>query len=148
MANLDLWGQLESLKGYAIQLTGNTDRANDLLQETALKVLEKGLKYDLPLLAVVAKNIFINDYRRAQKIEYVPELFYLTEKCYQPDRLLMDDCKQALNRTGANGECLKLFYMGYSYQEIADKKRVPIGTIKSRIHIAKKQAQKYLKTLV
>ena len=34
---------------------------------------------------------------------------------------------------------------GYAYQEIADKQDLPIGTVKSRIFIAKKRLQQDLK---
>ncbi|MCU7551315.1 hypothetical protein OCK74_19490 [Chitinophagaceae bacterium LB-8] len=37
-----------------------------------------------------------------------------------------------------------LYLQGYHYQEIADLLNQPLGTIKSRIHFAKKQLQKKL----
>ena len=38
-----------------------------------------------------------------------------------------------------------LYLKGYAYQEIADKQDLPIGTVKSRIFIAKKRLQQDLK---
>jgi DNA-directed RNA polymerase specialized sigma24 family protein len=35
-----------------------------------------------------------------------------------------------------------LFLAGYSYKEIAKKMKIPIGTVKSRIHLGKKQIRK------
>ena len=41
-------------------------------------------------------------------------------------------------------ESLKLYMSGYSYQEISDIKGIPIGTVMSRIHCARKQFKKML----
>ena len=38
----------------------------------------------------------------------------------------------------------RMYVSGYKYQEIADKMNIPLGTVKSRIFIARKKAQAYL----
>ena len=35
-------------------------------------------------------------------------------------------------------QCFELYYMGYKYQDIAEVLNEPLGTIKSRIHFARK----------
>jgi len=37
-----------------------------------------------------------------------------------------------------------MHYEGYKYEEIAQELSVPIGTVKSRIHLARKQLKKLL----
>jgi len=37
---------------------------------------------------------------------------------------------------------IKMFLSGYSYKEIAKHMNIPIGTVKSRIHLGKKQILK------
>jgi RNA polymerase sigma-70 factor (ECF subfamily) len=37
---------------------------------------------------------------------------------------------------------IKMFLSGYSYKEIASQMKIPIGTVKSRIHLGKKQIRK------
>ena len=37
---------------------------------------------------------------------------------------------------------LLLFLAGFSYKEIAEEMNIPIGTVKSRIHLGKKQIRK------
>ena len=43
---------------------------------------------------------------------------------------------------GAYEKPILLFLAGYSYKEIAQKMNIPIGTVKSRIHLGKKQIRK------
>ena len=38
-----------------------------------------------------------------------------------------------------------MYFEGYKYQEIADHFRIPIGTVKTRIHMARQQLKKKLK---
>ena len=40
---------------------------------------------------------------------------------------------------------LKLFLAGLKYEEIAQEKNLPIGTVKSQIHQAKEELRKLLK---
>ena len=61
-----------NLKYYALSLTSDRDRANDLLQETFLKALTYSDKFaeDTNFKAwvyTIMKNTFINDYRKASK---------------------------------------------------------------------------------
>ena len=40
---------------------------------------------------------------------------------------------------GAYGRPIRMFLAGYSYKEISKSMKIPIGTVKSRIHLGKKQ---------
>jgi RNA polymerase sigma-70 factor (ECF subfamily) len=51
------------------------------------------------------------------------------------DRKELKECIRCLPPTYSKP--LKLFLAGYAYKEIAKMTEVPIGTVKSRIHIAK-----------
>jgi DNA-directed RNA polymerase specialized sigma24 family protein len=37
-----------------------------------------------------------------------------------------------------------MYYIGYKYLEIAEKLQIPIGTVKNRIHIARKELKNAL----
>jgi RNA polymerase sigma-70 factor (ECF subfamily) len=94
------------------------------------------------------RNIFINDYRKKAKQSTV---FDSTPNDYLIDQtnnkvtndaitnLNLQEVKQLiyelpeLFRTPFN-----LYYEGYKYNEIADALEEPLGTIKSRIHFARK----------
>ena len=43
-------------------------------------------------------------------------------------------------------EAVHGYYIGYKYLEIAEKLQIPIGTVKNRIHIARKELKQALKT--
>src|SRR5712671_1561236 len=60
------------LRPFAINLTRDSDRANDLYQETLYKALSNHDKYNIGTnikawLYTIMRNIFINDYRRKIK---------------------------------------------------------------------------------
>lgn len=38
------------------------------------------------------------------------------------------------------------YFEGYKYHEIADELQIPIGTVKTRIHVARGMLKKYLRT--
>ena len=62
----------DSLRYYALSLTSDIDKANDLLQETFLKALTYREKFaeNTNLKAwvyTIMNNTFINDYRKASK---------------------------------------------------------------------------------
>ena len=38
-----------------------------------------------------------------------------------------------------------MYFRGFKYHEIADRLRIPIGTVKNRIHIARKQLKDKLR---
>ena len=70
--NNALLGLEEKLHYYALSLTADSERANDLLQETFLKALTYREKFTQNTnfkawIYTIMKNTFINDYRRNVK---------------------------------------------------------------------------------
>ncbi len=148
------------LKPFAVNLTRDTETANDLYQETLYKALANQDKYNAGTnirawLFTIMRNIFINNYRRKSKQKTI---FDNTPNDY------LIDSKQG--NTVANGaessmrikeinaaiqqlpEIFKtpflLYFDGYKYNEIADVLQEPLGTIKSRIHFARKLLKEQL----
>src|SRR5258706_16248346 len=67
-----LLGNADFLKPFAINLTRDTEAANDLYQETLYKALANQEKYNAGTnikawLFTIMRNIFINNYRRTAK---------------------------------------------------------------------------------
>ena len=61
-------------------------------------------------------------------------------------KLLGDDINKALDSLSEeHAEIFRMYLYGFRYQEIADCYHIPEGTIKSRIHIARKILQAKLK---
>ena len=76
MSNLEfnemLLTNADFLKPFAINLTRDSEAANDLYQETLYKALANKEKYNVGTnikawLFTIMRNIFINDYRRKAK---------------------------------------------------------------------------------
>jgi RNA polymerase sigma-70 factor (ECF subfamily) len=98
------------------------------------------------------RNIFINDYRKKNRgIEYSEHVLHLKESetegqaLDQEAALVMKEiqsCVQVLPEIFRFP--LQMHFEGYKYREIAKTLDEPLGTIKSRIHLAKKNLQEML----
>lgn len=141
------------LKPFAINLTRDSEAANDLYQETMYKALANHEKYNAGTnikawLFTIMRNIFINDYRRKAKqrtiFDSTPNDFLIDTK--QPSTsnaaesgLRMKEIETAVHQLPEIFKVpFRLYFDGYKYQEIADVLGEPLGTVKSRIHFARK----------
>ena len=143
----------EFLKPFAITLTRDHEQAKDLFQETLLRALANKEKYNdgtnvKAWLYTIMRNIFINNYRRKAKQNTI---FDST-----PNDYLLDYNQGAISNAATARINIKevyaaihdlpvifknpflLYFDGYKYHEIADMLVEPLGTIKSRIHFARK----------
>ncbi|MBN2634956.1 MAG: sigma-70 family RNA polymerase sigma factor [Prolixibacteraceae bacterium] len=144
---------------YALSLTSDSEKANDLLQETFLKALAYRDKFKQNTnfkawIYTIMKNTFINDYRRNAKIKSTfdssnndyhllfskdkvypaPDSFYNSKEISKSINSLDDDYKVPFT----------MFIDGYKYKEIAEELKLPLGTVKSRIFFARKKLEKVL----
>jgi RNA polymerase sigma-70 factor (ECF subfamily) len=142
---------------YALQLTEDRDDALDLVQETSYKALKnysrlKDLQHRNAWLYTILKNTHINNLRSGHYRNIVTnrsdqevQVAMATLPEYEhPDRIFE---RKELNERirclpPVYAKPLKLFLAGYAYKEIAHMTGVPIGTIKSRIHLAKEKLKK------
>jgi RNA polymerase sigma-70 factor (ECF subfamily) len=143
----------ESLRPFAITLTRDYESARDLCQETLCKAFVYRDKYQTGTnvkawLFTIMRNIFINDYRRNGRKQIVMD----TIKYFEPQYSASADMPARLKEVNAaiynlpsifKNACL-LYLQGYKYQEIAEALNEPLGTIKSRIHFARKMLQKQI----
>ncbi len=156
--------QMDShLRQYAVSLTMNLDDAEDLLQDTYLKVIqnENSYKEDTNLKAwviTIMKNTFINNYRRKQRskvfIDQSEDLYYLSNTITSKE----DNADMHLYYTEINKKIqekkeeqkkpFEMFIDGYKYQEIADEMNISIGTVKSRIFFMRKRLMEELNDYV
>jgi RNA polymerase sigma-70 factor (ECF subfamily) len=156
------------LRNYAYKMTGNELDADDLLQETYLRAFrffhkfEKGTNCKAWLFRIM-KNLFINNYRKNQKspgkVDYEEiENFFENIKSEKLDssdlqekvfaNLLDDQVTIALNSLQDDFKTVIILcdLEGLSYEEIAEFVQCPIGTVRSRLHRARKLlAQKLYK---
>lgn len=148
----------EHLRPYAANLTKNPEDANDLYQETMLRALLNKDKYEFGTnlkawLYTIMRNIFINAYRRNKRFSKVDsetanEIVINNHRTVDNDgwsNLRLSEIKAAIdNLPNLFRLSFELYYTGYKYQEIAEVLCEPLGTIKSRIHFARKILVKQL----
>ena len=149
----------EYLKPFAVTLTKDSETAKDLLQETMYRALANREKYNAGTnikawLYTIMRNIFINDYRRRVKQHVVQDIstneFLLNSNQLAvvnaaESNLIMKEVQQAVYKLP---DIFKnpfiLYFEGYKYNEIAALLKEPLGTIKSRIHFARKLLKEQL----
>ncbi len=143
----------DGLKPFAISLTKNQESAKDLFQETICKAFTYRDKYEpgsniKAWLFTIMRNIFINEYRRNTRKQAVLETVKQSATSYGLSAemgMRLKEINEAVHYlpTLFKKACL-LYLHGYKYQEIAVALDEPLGTIKSRIHFAKKMLQKQI----
>ena len=142
-----------SIKPYAITLTKDHESAQDLCQETLYKALAHRSQYQpgsniKAWLCTIMRNIFINDYRRAGRKKQIMDAISYSNRfgsLHQSDLLHLKEINQAIYQLPAIFKTACLLYLqGYKYHEIAQTLNEPLGTIKSRIHFARKLLKKQI----
>ncbi len=151
--NQMLVNNAEFLKPFAITLTKDNEQAKDLFQETLYRALANQDKYNVGTnikawLYTIMRNIFINNYRRKAKQQTIfdstPNEFLLNinQGVVSNDALSKINMKEVQAAIHHLPEIFRnpfmLYYDGFKYHEIADILHEPLGTIKSRIHFARK----------
>jgi len=141
------------LRPFAVNLTKDTEAANDLYQETLYKALANHEKYNAGTnikawLFTIMRNIFINNYRRKAKqrtiFDNTPEDYLINLKQSTitngaESSLRVKEIHAAIDHLPEIFKMPFLLYIdGYKYQEISDYLHEPLGTIKSRIHFGRK----------
>jgi RNA polymerase sigma factor (sigma-70 family) len=143
----------EFLKPFAVTLTKDHESAKDLLQETMFRALANHEKYSVGTnikawLYTIMRNIFINNYRRKAKQNTIFDnssndfLIDYNQSAIDngaESNLRMKDVQAAIHGLPEIfRQPFLLYFEGYKYHEIADSLGEPLGTIKSRIHFARR----------
>lgn len=158
--NTRLIKEKSSLKNFALSLTRNIDDASDLMQDTYLKAIRYREKFEdstnlKAWLFTIMKNTFINTYRRSVKTreliskgDDVALTRAFKQNSYDHSESRMN-AKEIIKHIDALEDQYKVpfirYYNGYKYEEIAAELNLPLGTIKSRIFIARKILMENLK---
>ena len=153
--------QGKNLQPAALKLTKNLEAANDLIQDTLLKALSNKEKFSegtnlKAWLYTIMRNTFITNYhkltRRNTFIDPTANLHYINSPSHVTDNkgasnLTMEEIDVAIeNLNYVYKTPFMMYFKGYKYHEIADILDVPIGTVKNRIHIARKELKSALKS--
>lgn len=147
---------LDAMYNFALKLTQDPDKAEDLVQNTIVKAFRFFDSYEMgtnPKAWVfrILKNSFINDYRKRSKQPNQVDFdevssFYETIRAESTDtsnledlmyRELVDDhVSAALEDLSEDFRTVVLLcdIEEFTYEEAATMLDVPIGTIRSRLH--------------
>ncbi len=142
-----LLAAVPSLRAFAISLSGQVDRADDLVQDTLLRALshidrfERGTNLNAWLFTIL-RNLFHSEYRKRRREVEDPDGSYAGRLKTQPEqgsRLDFEDFRTALAKLPHDQrEALLLVgASGFSYEEAANICECAVGTIKSRVNRAR-----------
>jgi RNA polymerase sigma-70 factor (ECF subfamily) len=159
----DLLDLQNNMRNFAYSLTLDKDQAEDLCQDTTLKVLDNQDKFSENVnfkgwVFTIMKNIFINNYRKAVRNQIFtdktddlyllnlpqnsgfscPESSYAFREISNTTNLLPDEWRIPFS----------MHIQGYKYEEISSMLEMPVGTVKSRIFLARKRLQEELKDYI
>ncbi|MDP2331858.1 MAG: sigma-70 family RNA polymerase sigma factor [Reyranella sp.] len=138
----DLEALLPRLRVYALSLTRDRDRADDLVQETVVKSLagRQSFRPGTNLAAWlfrIQRNEFISGLRRQRPTVCLDEATAnkLSHEPAQDSGLIMREFTRAFRflNDGQREALLLSVLEGWSYQQIAALSGVSVGTVKSRI---------------
>ena len=155
-----------ALYNYALKISGNSDDAQDLVQETYYKAYRHFDKFQSGTnskawMFMILKNSFINDYRKSKREPYKLDYeqiqnFYENVKSDRAQEnnldkdfyndLLDDELTQAIDQlpTKMREVFLLCDLDGNSYEETAELVGCPVGTVRSRLHRARHMLQETL----
>ena len=142
-----LVGAIPNLRAFAISLTGDHHKANDLVQDTLLKAWANRDKFEVGTnlkawLFTILRNTYFSDIRKRRRELQDVEGQAAAQLVSPPEQnghvdladfrkalsFLSPDQREALLLVGAEG---------YSYEEAATISGCAVGTVKSRVNRAR-----------
>lgn len=150
------------LRRMAYRLTADNEVAQDLLQETSLRVLVSEDKFRTNTnfkgwVYTIMRHLFINECRRTAREQNRTDEEYRLLPAGHRERATCStegafEVKEITRAINAQPDDLRvpfaLLISGFKYQEIADKLNLPLGTVKSRIFSIRRNLQHQLRDYV
>jgi RNA polymerase sigma-70 factor (ECF subfamily) len=148
-----------ALYNFATKLTRNRMDAEDLVQETAIKIYKnlhrflEGSNFKNWSFTIL-KNTFITKYNKRKKRAVlntsVEDMMFAIDDIHitnnaAASKMNIDNinaCIQLLSKKSR--EPFELYIRGYKYEEISQMLDIPMGTVKSRINFARKKLKQAL----
>jgi RNA polymerase sigma factor (sigma-70 family) len=148
------------LKAFAFRFTQDINDADDLYQDTVLKAFRyfENFKEGTNLKAwlfTIMKKTFINEYRKQAKSNALVvkcedfssvKLLQSSSKNLAEGRFVINDVHTILNKLPKDYSLpFVRHFEGHKYHEISKELGIPIGTVKTRIHMAREVLKKQLR---
>jgi RNA polymerase sigma-70 factor (ECF subfamily) len=152
--NAELIDQLDNLRKFALTLTGNIPDAEDLVNATVLRAIEKNEMFETgtDLHAWTSKimfNLFATQYRRRARLEEKVEPVALVdnEELNTPQQETVVELSlvsKAIDRLSDEQRqiLIMICVQEMKYEEVAEALNIPIGTVRSRLSRARENLQK------
>lgn len=163
MTNQEFTQEISKLErllfSFALRLTSNRADAEDLMQETSLRAYRHKEKFAQGTnfkswVSTIMRNAYINRYRKMKTRRHINNSienysYALENNNAIPNQgehdLRLQELKKMLNSVGdLYSVPFLMFHRGYEYKEIAEKLNIPIGTVKSRIFLARQRMKKMI----
>jgi len=136
-----------NLRAFAISLSRNVDRADDLVQETLLRAIDNidsfqpGTNMSAWLFTIL-RNLFRSEHRKRRREVEDPDGNYadtLTSPPEQQGRVEFEELRVALAKLAPDQReaIILVGASGFSYEEAAAICDCAVGTIKSRVNRAR-----------
>lgn len=157
---------------FAYKLSGDSELANDLVQETYLKACRYIANYEAgsnakAWLYRILKNNFINEYRRKKRTPQQIDIDKAISSETRPEptlvmhgsadsftkNLMSDEVSKAIQNLPVDYRLVVVLcdIEDFSYEEIAQIVDIPVGTVRSRLHrgrnILREQLTEYAVTM-
>jgi RNA polymerase sigma-70 factor (ECF subfamily) len=136
-----------SLRAFAISLTRDAEKAEDLVQETVLRAISKQEQFVAGTnlqawLFTILRNQFCSEHRKSlREVEdgdgsYAATMIALPD---QDDRIMIHDLEAALHKLpeGQREAIMLVGVDGLTYEEAAQALGCAVGTVKSRVNRAR-----------
>ena len=150
----DLLAAIPSLRAFAVSLSQNADRADDLVQETLVKAWDKQSSFQLGTnlkawLFTILRNEFYSQMRKRGREVQDSDGMMTARLAIHPaqhGRLDLEDFRKALQLLPEDQReaIILIGASGFSYEEAAEICGCAVGTIKSRVSRARSRLQEVL----
>ncbi len=137
-----------NLQKFALRLTGSKADADDLVQSTFLRALEKADYFEdgtslRKWASKIMFNLFVTEYRRKTKFEtqYDPEPYIHSQSVEpaQEHKVELRSVGDAINKLSPDHReiLLMVCVRDMPYQEVSEALDIPVGTVRSRLSRAR-----------
>lgn len=144
--------EMDNLRKFAFKLTRKAHDADDLLQATVLRALEKQHLFQegtsvFKWSSKIMYNLFVSDYRRKVKFEaqYDPESYIERESVEASQEVKMELVRVQEAMNGLSDDHREILVMvcvkGMQYSEVSEALQIPVGTVRSRLSRAREALQ-------
>lgn len=136
-----------NLRAFAISLTGNIDKADDLVQDTLMRAWANAESFQTgssirAWLFTILRNSFTSQYRKRRREVEDPDdqlAGFMASAPEQEGHVALHDLRAALAKLPEEQReaVLLVGASGFSYEEAAEITETAIGTVKSRVNRAR-----------